>query len=74
MQMFLDARAQFMPNAFQIARDAGLVFANLASDFRQGLLPRVVQLQALAITAIERGQGELQRRYKSPQVAFAMRV
>ena len=74
MQMFLDTRAQFMPNAFQIARDAGLVFADLAADFRQGLLPRIVQLQTLAITAIERGQGKLQGGYKSLQVAFAMRV
>src|SRR5208337_3460217 len=56
MQMFLDARAQFMPDAFQIARDAGLVFADLAADFRQGFLPRIVQLQTLAIAAIERGQ------------------
>src|SRR5271157_2088409 len=72
--MSLNERAQFTPRAFQVARNAGFVFANLAADFRQRFLPRVVQLQTLAITAIERSKGGLQSGNESLEVAFTMRV
>jgi hypothetical protein len=50
----LDRGAEFAADAIEIARDAGLVFAEFPADVCEGLLVGVMEAQALAV---ERAEG-----------------
>jgi len=74
MQMFLDGARRNSCRMRSKLRETLDSCPPICVRFPPGSFAARSTAPALAITAIERGQGELQRRYKSPQVAFAMRV
>lgn len=70
----LNGAAKRETDAIEVARDTGLMLAELFADFGKGLFLGVVQAQALVIARIEGGESGLQRADEKCDVAFAMRV
>ncbi len=71
---FFDSAAQDEANAVQIARDAGLMLAELPANFGESLLLGVVQTQTLFIARIESRESRVQRADDKRDVALAVRV
>lgn len=71
---FFDGAAKGETHAVQIARDAGLVFAELLADFGEGLPFGVIEAQTLLIARIESGKRGLQSSEEKSYVTLAVRV
>jgi len=66
--------AESKADAIEVARDAGFVFGELAANFGEGLLLRIVEAQALFIARVDGGKSALQGTNEKGDVALAMRV
>ncbi len=73
-QGFFHVAAQLVPDALEVARDAGLVFSQGAADLGESLLLGVIQTQALMVAGMEQAQGDCQHAREQGNVALAMRV
>ena len=73
-QSGLDRSAQFAADTIEVARDAGFVFAEFASDVREGLLFGVIEAEALAIAGVERMESSVEGVGEKREVARAMWV
>ena len=71
---FFDGPAESKADAIEVTRDAGFMFGELAANFGEGLLLRIVEAQALFIARVEVRKSGLQGTNEKRDVALAMRV
>ena len=71
---FFDGAAESEADAIEVSRNAGLVLGELAANFGEGLLLRIVEAQALFIARVEGGKSALQGTNEKGGITLAIRI